>query len=224
VARSFDSPIRFGLAAARTTLSFARMQFGREPLEHAVMFANVDLESEPPVAICLFGSMSNFTEFLGNAQALLDSGWSSSSLPEVVEFLAGRCSRPPRHKETPHWIAVEALKVAHSEGSRWNEVDPQNRRPWRRAFTFGDVPDAADWLAEIYYDVDLVAETGCTYDGFGRIVIGAPLWIAVPYLRDVRLYEDFTPGQLDSPERYFSRLGDRIRRRRDRRIQGYKRI
>jgi hypothetical protein len=60
-------------------------------------------------------------------------------------------------------------------------------QPWQRAFTYGDVPKA-QWLAEIYVDVDLLATDYGRVDGFRRILVGAPLWIRTPDLRAIRLY------------------------------------
>ena len=71
---------------------------------------------------------------------------------------------------------------------------------WRRAFTFGDIQDTAEWLMEVYCDIDLVNETVGTFDGYGRVIIGAPLWIMTPYLKNVRLYEEHMPSALDRGE------------------------
>lgn len=221
VERSFDSDAAFGFAAARTTLSFARMQYEPTPTR-AVMFAEVRSHSGGPIAVCLFGSMDNFSEFLRNAKAPLEQGWSSSSLPAVIKYVASRCTKQPDAHPTRHGIAIEALKIATHEGMHGDSLHPRNRRPWHRAFTFGDVPQMADWLAEIYLDVDLIAETGTTYDGYNRILIGAPLWISTPYLNSVRLYEDYEQAELDSGAVRFGRLGDWFRYRRNKRVAGFR--
>jgi hypothetical protein len=55
-------------------------------------------------------------------------------------------------------------------------------------------------LAEVYCDIDLRNEIAGPFDGYERIIIGAPLWIMTPYLKDVRLYEEHTPADLDREE------------------------
>ena len=94
-------------------------------------------------------------------------------------------------------VAIEALKIADGQGLKGRDDDPVNMQPWRRAFTLGDVRETAEWLAEVYYDVDLVSEIGEPFDGYGRIIIGAPLWIMTPYVKNIRLYEEHTLAALD---------------------------
>ncbi len=221
VDRSFDSTGAFGFAASRTTLSFAEIPYEPVPTR-ATMFAEVHPRSSGPIAVCLFGSLDNFTEFLREAEAPIEDGWSSSSLPAVMEYVAGRCTKLPAHPRTQHEIAIEAYKVAARDGIHGDPRYPRVRHPWNRAHSFGDVPRVADWLAEVYVDVDLIAEFGATYDGYRRILIGAPLWITTPYLNAVRLYEDYERTELDSDAARFGRLGDWFRYRRNRRVMGLK--
>jgi hypothetical protein len=42
-----------------------------------------------------------------------------------------------------------------------------------------------------------VRETGRPYDGYRRVLIGAPLWIRTPYIKAVRLYEEYEASDLD---------------------------
>jgi hypothetical protein len=200
VDRAFRSTQPCAFAGGRTTVTFARLENVHER-ERAVIFAEVKPDVGLPVAICLFGTMTNFIEFLGNARESLSNGWSSSAAPEVLEFIESRCSVIPETYSDRAAIAVEALKIADGQGLSGDGNNPVNWRPWRRAFTFGDVRDTAEWLAEVYCDIDLLSETGETYDGYGRVIIGAPLWIMTPYVKDVRLYEEHALTELDPGRR-----------------------
>lgn len=144
--------------------------------------------------------MTNFAEFVQSAQAPPGTGWSSSASPEVLAFILSRCSEiPPGYHERSE-IAIEALKIADGQGLNGRDDDPVNMLPWKRAFTLGDVRETAEWLAEVYYDVDLLSEIGEPFDGYGRIVIGAPLWIMTPYIKNIRLYEEYALAALDQSE------------------------
>lgn len=170
-----------------------------------MIFAEVAPPPEPSVAICLFGSMTNFIEFLGCAAITSYEhpeyeGWSSSAAPDVLAFIESGCSKLPSFYTSNAHIGVETLKIADSQGVRGHAKDPINRRAWRRDFTFGDIQETAEWLAEVYCDIDLRNEITGPVDGYGRIIIGAPLWIMTPYLKDVRLYEEHIPAALDREE------------------------
>jgi hypothetical protein len=224
IERSFSTPSERAFAAARTSLSFAHLPEDPGEVTRAVMFTEVQPDAEAPVAVCLFGSMDNFSEFLRDAEAPLDDGWSASSLPSVIEYVAGRCLELPSGFRTRYGIAIEAFKIAATGGIKGSPQSPMDQLPWHRAFVFGDVSDAAEWLAEIYIDVDLVAETGCTYNGYRRILIGAPLWITTPYLRSVRLYEDHGQAELDASEPHIRGLRGWVRRRQSGRVAGFKEV
>jgi hypothetical protein len=204
IEREFGSNDPCAFATGRTTVSFARLQ-GVASDNHAVIFAEVAPPLGPPIAICLFGSMTNFIEFLG-AAAITSyerpeyEGWSSSAAPDVLAFIGSRCSKLPSFYTSNAHIGVEALKIANSQGVRGDANDPINRRPWRRAFTFGDIQETAEWLAEVYCDIDLSNEIAGPFDGYKRIIIGAPLWIMTPYLKSIRLYEEHIPAALDREE------------------------
>ncbi len=199
IERSFDSQGPCAFVAGQTSISFARLQ-AVEDDNHAVMLAEFTPPTGHSVAICLFGSMTNFVEFVQTAQPPPGAGWSSSAAPEVLAFILSRCSEiPPGYHERTE-IAIEALKIADGQGLNGRDDDPVNMRPWRRAYTLGDVRETAEWLAEVYYDVDLLSEIGEPFDGYGRIVIGAPLWIMTPYVKNIRLYEEHTLAVLDQSE------------------------
>jgi hypothetical protein len=61
-------------------------------------------------------------------------------------------------------------------------------RPWLRGFTYGDLQDSAEWLAQIYLDVDLVKTGGKRREGFRRVLVGAPFWIRTANPQALSLY------------------------------------
>lgn len=144
--------------------------------------------------------------FLGNIQSAgpgFDSGWTSSNAPHIFQFLQSQ-SRNTDTFLTLDELAVEALKVAAGQGAShyYTEPDDDPRgfdRPWRRAFTYGDLQQDAEWLAAINLDVDLT-EISCTgykrHWGFRRVLVGAPFWIRTPTPQALRLYSQQPPERL----------------------------
>lgn len=193
-----SSPGPCAFAAGETTMTFAHLQ-NTDRDDRAVMLAELSCGQSGRAAICLFGSMGNFKDMLQNADANR-FGWSSSSAPAVTEFLRSRGTVVPPGYDDRVAIATEALKIAKGQGLSGHGGDPSSWRPWRRGFTFGDVQDSARWLAEIYCDVDLVNETGESFDGYDRVLIGAPLWMTTSYIKSVRLYEEYSVADLDAAE------------------------
>lgn len=100
-------------------------------------------------------------------------------------------------------MAEEALKIADSQGLFKNSADGDFLgidRAWERCFTYGEVTKA-QWLAEIYLDVDLSSgESFSWQDGFRRVLVGAPLWIKTPEPQAIRLYAHADPTDLADTE------------------------
>ena len=152
------------------------------------------------VAVCLFGSMDNFPEYVQSAgPGYADEGWVSSSAPAVYNFLKSHGKEYGWPCETPEEMASDALRIADGQGIYlpFEECDLGTVKPWKRSFTYGD-SNKAQWLAQIYLDVDLVAGGRGREDGFRRILVGAPLWIRTPAPHPVRLY-----AETDDPEVQF---------------------
>lgn len=88
-------------------------------------------------------------------------------------------------------MAVEALNIADGQGLSGAFTGEHTAigtdQPWQRAFTYGDAPKA-QWLAQIYLDVDLLLTSNGREDGFRRVLIGAPVWIRTPDPQAVKLY------------------------------------
>jgi hypothetical protein len=200
----FDSVPGPRYAKGVGTLVFGEFinDFDKDPLERdrrALIFSSCDYNEsdKDSVAICLFGSMENFADYVASSGPLSDEGgWTSSSAPSVLDFLTGKWSdqvdEPSREE-----LAIEALKIANSQGTRDGEVDPL--KGWRRSFTYGDIQDVAEWFAEVYLDVDLTQLGMAREDGFRRVVVGAPIWVRTPRIRAVRLYNEYELHELEPP-------------------------
>jgi hypothetical protein len=157
----FDAETRARYAKGVGTVVFG--EFIHDFQEHmkgenlrSLIFASCDYDEsdKDSVGICLFGSMDNFADYAKASGTVSETGWTSSAAPSVLNFLSGKWAdavdEPSREE-----IAIEALKIAGSQGMSGYNGDPP-LKGWRRAFTYGDIQDTAEWLADIYLDVDLL--------------------------------------------------------------------
>ena len=196
--KRFNSPGPIKYAKGTSTVVFG--QFKTWPVkparQPAVIFTSVDYDErdQGSVAVCLFGSMDNFPEYVqsggpGFDGELLTEGWVSSSAQAVYNFIASHGTQLDDPYFEPEDMAVEALKIAHNQGvcHAAEGAELGINEPWRRAFTYGDTREA-QWLAQIYLDVDLLTTDEGRRYGFRRVLIGAPLWIRTPDPRAIRLY------------------------------------
>ncbi|MFC0112624.1 hypothetical protein [Kibdelosporangium aridum] len=165
-------------------------------LGRAVMLSPHATETGRKVAVCLFGSMGNFADFVIDAGAPSKVGWTASSAPAICKFLKDEC-RTPVGWESVEELARGAVMVACSQGE--NGVIPESRRHhgWNRGYTYGDILNGGEWLAEIYFDFDFEKTLGGPEHGYHRALIGAPLWLRTASPREVRLYANYAPKQLD---------------------------
>jgi hypothetical protein len=138
--------------------------------------------------------MDNFPEYVQTAGPGFDGGrfregWVSSAAREIYNFLKSHGEQLDDPYYEPEDMAVEALKVADGQGmyEAAHETGFGTKKPWKRSFTYGDARKA-EWLAQIYLDIDLLATEYGPIDGFRRVLVGAPLWIRTPHPRAVRLY------------------------------------
>lgn len=153
------------------------------------------------VAVCLFGSMDNYPEYIQDRGPKSHWGWSSSAAPTVFNFIKSHGKELGRHPfgSTSGEIAGAALQIAYSQGMYGGDYRyPHGMdRPWMRSYTYGDAREA-EWLAQIYLDRtrEQLHEEGIDINDYGcnlpvsRILIGAPLWIRTPRPHSVRLYAD----------------------------------
>ena len=93
----------------------SEVQSGKPALIWTV--ADYDNDDQRSVAICLFGSMSNFTEYIQNAPPASTNPWSASSSPNVLAFLQSQAERNGRYAVNDDRLAMEALNIAVTQRS-----------------------------------------------------------------------------------------------------------
>jgi len=198
----FDSDPGPRYAKGIGTLVFGQFinsfEYPQESAKHrALMFTSCDYDDsdQGSIAICLFGSMDNFAGYVNTRDTQYQEGWTSSSAPDVLAFLQGQWIEGRYYPNTREEVAIEALKIADGQGMKDADLEPL--KGWRRAFTYGDIQDVAEWLAEIYLDVDLLSAGKGREDGFRRIIVGAPVWIRTPRLRAIRMYNEYSRAELE---------------------------
>lgn len=191
----------------------------------AVMFTVVDNSRQyrEATAVCLFGSMDNFPEYIRESGPRTAEGWTSSAARSVFKYLKSQGRDIEGYgsldRDTPGNMALAALQVARDQGTykAARECTYGLDRPWERSYTYGDALEA-QWLAQIYLDMtreeiyldiireDLEAGFEAAFDmesfsetiPYRRVLIGAPLWIRTPGPRAVRLYAHC--DDLDDPK------------------------
>lgn len=174
----FNSPGPIKYAKGLSTVVFGQFKtwLTKPARQPAVIFTAVDYDErdKESVAVCLFGSMDNFPEYVqsggpGFDGGLLTEGWVSSSAPAVYNFIASHGTQLDDPYFMPEDMAVEALKIAYKQGLSHaaDGAELGTNEAWRRAFTYGDAREA-QWLAQIYLDVDLLATDVGRWYGFRR--------------------------------------------------------
>lgn len=202
-------PIKYAKGTGTVVFGPFKTWLVKPTRQPAVMFtvADYDRRNRGSVAVCLFGSMDNFPEYVQSAGPGFGGGqfaeaWVSSSAPAVYNFIASHGTRLDDPYYMPEDMAVEALKIAYEQGLFGADTDEELgiNEPWKRAFTYGDAREA-QWLAQIYLDVDLLTtDDGLRY-GFRRVLVGAPLWIRTPDPRAIRLYATSDNIEVAAPRR-----------------------
>ena len=200
------SPIKYAKGTSPVVFGEFKTWDVKHERQPAVMFTAVDYgrRGRELVAICLFGSMDNFPEYVlaagpGSDDGPFEEGWVSSSAPAVYNFIRSHGKQFDDLHYTPERMAREALKIADGQGM-WKAAGNDNAglgldRAWERSFTYGEVANAK-WLAEIHLDVDLLETRGGAEDGFRRVLVGAPLWVRTPDLQAIELYAKSDPAEL----------------------------
>ncbi|WP_370933106.1 hypothetical protein [Amycolatopsis sp. cg13] len=138
-------------------------------------------------AVCLFGSVENYADFVSPPGGPPRRGWTSSAAGSIYRFLQSECRVTPSRWENRENMAREAVKVAAFQGlyDQPAKVDSPDR-----GYMYGDVLHGGEWFAEIYQDLDLAETSGGPQDGHGRVLIGAPLWLRTAAPSEMRLYAD----------------------------------
>jgi hypothetical protein len=192
---------------APAPIRFARgvgdVQFGEfvspdgAPLR-ALISTSVDVGDKYPVAVCLFGSMDNYADFVAESNNNNQYGWTSSAANDVERFLASQAFDDSSLVPDRYSLAREAVKLAFRQGHHGTDDGPIEG--YRREFTYGEALGDVEWCAEIYRDVDLSEENedldAWPECGHMRVLIGAPLWVRTPSLRNVYLYSEYSSREL----------------------------
>jgi hypothetical protein len=214
----FNAPGPIQYAKGTGTVVFSEFMHvsSRQEDRPTVIFTMADHSrtDRESVAVCLFGSMDNYLEYIQDGGPKTSHGWSSSAGPTVFNFIRSHgndLGRPPI-AGTAGEIAGAALQIAYSQGMHGVDYRcPRGMdRPWMRGYTYGDAREA-EWLAQIYLDMtrEQLAADGINTNDYAydlpvsRILIGAPLWIRTPSPRSVRLYadcDDLDMSLYDPPE------------------------
>jgi hypothetical protein len=150
------------------------------------------------VGVCLFGSMGNFADYLQEGGSEFQEGWTSSAAPYIRDFLRNDCRGGiPGFSEAQ--LAFSALDVCLKQGMREPGNVERARLDWHRSYSSGDVQDVAEWCAQIYFDAwaHETSEYRKDWDGFHRVLIGAPLWVRTPKLGAIRIYRERKLRDLD---------------------------
>lgn len=230
----FDAPGPIQYAKGTSVLVFGEFAgtMSHQQNHPAVMLAVTDYSRKErgSVAVCLFGSMDNFPEYIQARGPVVDWGWAASAAPNVFNFinsqgrdlnLRGLYSHPSETK-----MALAALQIAYSQGTyrpSW-ECTYGLDRPWLRAYTYGD-SQKAEWLAQIYLDKtredfeseDIPIEEYADGAPVRRVLVGAPLWIRTPSPRAVQIYADcddldMSPADRSTRETLGSASTSRVRK------------
>jgi hypothetical protein len=185
------SPIRF--AAGVGAVNFGEFIDDGIPVRALIHIA-ADLDEPSRVAVCLFGSLDNYADFMPDPSVRSHGSWISSAAPDIQRFLHTRNRDEAVLCRTAEDLAREAVRVALFQGDRGPYTD--RSKGYNRRFTYGETNETGEWCAEIYSDVDLANTKFGPEEGFSRVLIGAPLWVRTPSLRSVELYADHSAHKL----------------------------
>ena len=187
------APIEF--ASGVSPVTFGEFVSPDGTPQRALIYASVSVECGDPVAVCLFGSLENYADFVIEASARRGlGGWTASSAGDIERFLSTGKFENGVCCDSREDIAHAAVSVCCNQGG--TGVSPDKRKGYNRQFTYGETRGISEWCAEIYLDVDF-SEKGTPAHGHSRVLVGAPLWIRTPTLRSVYLYSDYTRNELE---------------------------
>jgi hypothetical protein len=176
------SPAPITFAKGTGTVVFGEFAGGRSSL--ALMYTSQSNPDGTRVAVCLFGSLENYADFVVAAGAPSKTGWTSSAAAGIWRFLAEEGRVTPSNWETEEYMAREAVNLALRQGTR-GRTAPQDR-----GYVYGDVIDTGEWFAEIFLDYDMTSTDSGPADGHHRVLLGAPLWLRTASPSEIDLYRD----------------------------------
>jgi hypothetical protein len=148
------------------------------------------------VAVCLFGTLDNYADFMPDPSVRSHGSWISSAAPDILRFLHTRGLDDAVICRSQEDLAREAVRIALFQGDRGPYTD--RSIGYNRRFTHGETNETGEWCAEIYSDVDLTTTKLGPEEGFSRVLVGAPIWVRTPALRCIDLYADRSVQELDA--------------------------
>lgn len=194
IVTDLSSPAPIAFASGTGPITFGEFISLNGVPERALMYINVPVERGDAVAVCLFGSMENYAEFVIEAGTHRGGGWTASSAGDIERFLSTGQFKNGVICDSREDIAREAVKVCCGQGE--TGPGPDKPKGYNRNFTYGETGGDCEWCAEIFCDVDLSADELGPECGHSRVLIGAPLWVRTPTLRSIYLYTDYSKDEL----------------------------
>lgn len=213
--------------AGRGRVEFGEFVSARGDPFGSLMLTRLQATDGTKSVVCLFGSVENFSDYVESSGPASRQGWTASGANFVREFLEGRCQYRVRGfgagLESRPELARYVAQIASSQGMESRPYDS-----WNRGYTYGDVRNSGEWLAEIYYD--LTKEEAAAEDpeaarrlfsaSFHRVIIGRPIWLRARRIREIRLYSHYTEQERRAwptptgPDRYSQSPGWIVRKMR----------
>jgi hypothetical protein len=193
VVHDFVTPPPVEFAKGVGHVEFAQLAGVSGKRDGVVLYTTVHSSNGSRVDVCLFGSLENTADYVGGSDQP-PAGWSSSAARAVDAYIKSQGKINESQRDDAEAIAVEALKIATSQGETgsWQEHEG---KPWTRGWTLGNAADA-EWFAHIYSDValtkdrwDFRSDDSISTDT-ERILVGAPLWVRTPGPQAVTRYRD----------------------------------
>ena len=195
IVSDLSSPAPIGFAKGEGKVTFGEFVSPAGVPQRALMYASVPIttdDGEASVAVCLFGSLENYADFVIEAGTQREHGWTSSSARDIEHFLTGGKCEDMDICESSEDVARAAVRVCCRQGQMGSYSG--SNKGYNRQFTYGETKEVAEWCAEIYLDVDLSDDFE---EDHSRVLVGAPLWVRTPSLRGIHLYSDYTRSELD---------------------------
>src|ERR1051326_6391210 len=187
----FATPDRVHFATGVGRIDMGQFIAAGDRRDTAYMYTVVQAGNGDRVAICLFGSMHNYSSRIRDAEPLR-AGWTSSSGPYILRLMNshGASNGYSNDPDDFEYVAVEAVKAVLHQGMPGYDY-LYDRYPEARGFTLGHAHEV-EWFAKIYSDItvtksawnDSLADLGSP----DRILIGAPIWARSAESEKLRIY------------------------------------
>ncbi len=165
----------------------------------SLMLTRIRASDGTKVVVCLFGSLENYSDYIGESGPATHQGWTASGANFVRKFLEGQCQYRVQGfgsgLESRPELARYVHQIASCQGMGSRPYDS-----WNRGYTYGDIRKSGEWLAQIYYDLskeqaeveDIEAARRLFSSSFDRVIIGRPIWLRARRAREIRLYSQYT--------------------------------